>query len=770
MNEKSGNGRKESKEPKKTQKRKYRALLMAAGSLLLILGTALEETGSRRQISGFADESLVRGVESGQLLSDNKANTNPAGGTPEEEPSRSGPGKETAYKEEAENKIPTTETSAAKTSVAETPATKTPEDEPENEESGDILVRNREKTGTSEKPPAASSPIERGKQYEIIGDSNAWYRDEKDRLWVRQGTGVYVKPLSTGTYKKGGGIKDVREDGILTFWLSQVDDEGKVLENSKTCREAYFVDGDVPAAEASVSGNSENGVIYAARSAEVSLKVAPDGKSGLKALSYYIREISQEEWNSSIWQLSREDQDSGLRQGWENRISTENSSEKSGKEPVSANEAGRENEGQISDTQEWISVENGSRFIIRKEGIYRIYMRTEDQVGNVSFSESGILCVDQTPPKIEVSGVKNQTANTGEIPVQVECRDDYYKRGSLKITIRGANNGQEPVIRKNQEDQQGASVVYFDFPRRQEYDDIYDLRVEAQDLAGNKTEKTMEFSVNRFGPVYDLSAETKQKLDGYYLAEPADITFSETNKSYAGESEIFCRENGELKQLRRGQDYQVSREGSGDSWKQYQYAIPASYFQKEGIYELLLTPKDQAEKSGAGLPKKQVTFALDQTAPGCRITGIEEGEVYRQEKVTACFQPQDNGAVRTMKIYQNGQLQRELSGQKELREAVKLELTAAEDWQTVQVYLADMAGNEYWSGEIPVFVGTGGPIPGEKSGESLEERKEEEILRLVPGLSRGVRKKEGLLLLMMGFFLFALTAAVCFFPVKKRKS
>ena len=58
-----------------------------------------------------------------------------------------------------------------------------------------------------------------------------------------------------------------------------------------------------------------------------------------------------------------------------------------------------------------------------------------------------------------------------------------------------------------------------------------------------------------------------------------------------------------------------------------EYRIPASSFQKEGIYELLLSSEDRANnQSDTGMQGKRVTFALDWTAPECLITGVKGGE------------------------------------------------------------------------------------------------------------------------------------------------
>ena len=68
-----------------------------------------------------------------------------------------------------------------------------------------------------------------------------------------------------------------------------------------------------------------------------------------------------------------------------------------------------------------------------------------------------------------------------------------------------------------EESQEGVSLEYFDFPRQKAYDDVYRLHVQAEDIAGNRSEKDIEFSINRFGSVYDLDTSTRANLKQYYL-------------------------------------------------------------------------------------------------------------------------------------------------------------------------------------------------------------------------------------------------------------
>ena len=442
-------------------------------------------------------------------------------------------------------------------------------------------------------------------------------------------------------------------------------------------------------------------------------------------------------------------------------------------------------------------------------------------MGNLKFSESAPICVDRTAPEITISGVSDQSANSGSLPIQISCEDAYYRPGSLKIQIHGSNGGKAPALKKSEESEQGCLVEYFDFPKEQSYDDTYTLTVEASDLSGNRTQKTAEFSVNRFGSVFDLALDTKKKLKQYYFRHPTDIVFLETNIDYVGASKIFCRENGEVRQLIRGTDYEVTMTGDASSWKQYQYRIPASSFQKEGIYELLLSSEDRANnQSDTGMQGKRVTFALDWTAPECLITGVKGGELCQTAVQTVCFWTQDNVGVRTLKIYKDSELYYQTDTVNTSELPVKIRLSESEEWQTLQAKVCDFAGNECWTPELAVYVNTKGAktVPYQKQRKSAQEEEEQkqQSAILAPGtirlhtalqlsaagmsgeqyvakagqipdekkengqkkgeisavtkLRQQERQRRGKLFLVFGGLLFLSTALVCILPVRKRKT
>ena len=693
---------------------------------------------------------------------------------------------ETEESEDNKTEAPTTESEATEefeTEVSESETEETEETEteiPEETEETETEIPKETETDPPQteprQPETESQPlqVQRGREYEIRGDENAWFRDDRDRLWVRAGSNVYVQALGTMDYGKGGSVSSVQEDGTLMFQLKQMEPNGQAARVSALQKENYYVDAEAPAAVISGSGEEQNGVLYAAQAANLQVAIEPDGKSGLKKAAYCIR--------SSV---------------------------------------GRPGSKAAGQQDIWKECTDGQQVAISEEGVWKVYVRTEDQVGNLKFSESAPICVDRTAPEITISGVSDQSANSGSLPIQISCEDAYYRPGSLKIQIHGSNGGKAPALKKSEESEQGCLVEYFDFPKEQSYDDTYTLTVEASDLSGNRTQKTAEFSVNRFGSVFDLALDTKKKLKQYYFRHPTDIVFLETNIDYVGASKIFCRENGEVRQLIRGTDYEVTMTGDASSWKQYQYRIPASSFQKEGIYELLLSSEDRANnQSDTGMQGKRVTFALDWTAPECLITGVKGGELCQTAVQTVCFWPQDNVGVRTLKIYKDSELYYQTDTVNTSELPVKIRLSESEEWQTLQAKVCDFAGNECWTPELAVYVNTKGAktVPYQKQRKSAQEEEEQkqQSAILAPGtirlhtalqlsaagmsgeqyvakagqipdekkengqkkgeisavtkLRQQERQRRGKLFLVFGGLLFLSTALVCILPVRKRKT
>ena len=158
------------------------------------------------------------------------------------------------------------------------------------------------------------------------------------------------------------------------FQLKQMEPNGQAARVSALQKENYYVDAEAPAAVISGSGEEQNGVLYAAQAANLQVAIEPDGKSGLKKAAYCIR--------SSV---------------------------------------GRPGSKAAGQQDIWKECTDGQQVAISEEGVWKVYVRTEDQVGNLKFSESAPICVDRTAPEITISGVSDQSANSGSLPIQISC-------------------------------------------------------------------------------------------------------------------------------------------------------------------------------------------------------------------------------------------------------------------------------------------------------------------------------------------------------------
>ncbi|MCD8013118.1 MAG: MSCRAMM family adhesin SdrC [Lachnospiraceae bacterium] len=203
----------------------------------------------------------------------------------------------------------------------------------------------------AETEPAAAiawSPdaIERGVHYELTGDRDAWYLDGSGMLWIRMGTALYATPKAGSGYDVGASLENVQTDGIFTFHLWEEED-GAVLRESAAASVDYRVDGVAPGVRFLISGVSQDGIYYNSDSCTVLLYIEPDEGSGLK---------------NAFYKIASSDPDGSVAEGTE--------------------------------ASAWNECKSGSILEITEKGMFRIYVKTEDLVGNVTFSGSDVFCVD----------------------------------------------------------------------------------------------------------------------------------------------------------------------------------------------------------------------------------------------------------------------------------------------------------------------------------------------------------------------------------------
>ncbi|MCM1159241.1 MAG: Ig-like domain-containing protein [Clostridium sp.] len=357
-----------------------------------------------------------------------------------------------------------------------------------------------------------------------------------------------------------------------------------------------------------------------------------------------------------------------------------------------------------------------------RDGEYRLTAAYTDEAGNAAEEYAGKrFVVDMTEPEIEIINVGNRSANAGEVKPVVICRDENYEESLVDITLSGANSGElklaEAGYAKEKTEEGGRFA--FDFPKTEKMDDVYVLKAEIKDKAGNGKKAEVEFSVNRYGSVYTLGTETGEWLESgvcAYVRDAREVEIIETNVNEIVESKITCSHGGvggdtaEIKEIgecsgeerEAGRYYEKWDVPEERGWKRKSYTIAAANFGEEGTYRINIYSRDEAGNETSSVSnrhaggKLSVEFAVDRTAPSIVFSGAEDGGMYNEAEHTVLVDVQDNIALSEFTVYVDGEEYGRYT-EKELKEygdglvPVKVEQSLAR--QRIQVKAEDRAGN-----------------------------------------------------------------------------
>lgn len=333
-----------------------------------------------------------------------------------------------------------------------------------------------------------------------------------------------------------------------------------------------------------------------------------------------------------------------------------------------------------------------------------------DLAGNVVEDYPGdYFCVDLTKPEIIISEVADRSANNGIVSPLITITDENYGAGSAWFEVTGWQNGIVDTAKAAAAISNGEMIRIQDFAHVQTADDLYRLEVGAEDLAGNVSEVSIRFSVNRFGSVYTLDGVTERlagKGGTYYTDVEKQLVITETNVDTLEFQEIVCSLNGKLRTLREGVDYTVQENGDETSWKQYRYEIKENNFAQEGHYTLTIYSEDRANNLSDNQSKgKSISFAVDKSVPSIVISGVENEERYREEGRHITVDVQDNLALAKVTVIYDGNTK--VYDQQELQlldGKLTFDAESKNDWQRLQIFAEDCAGNEISSEEIVFLV------------------------------------------------------------------
>ena len=191
-------------------------------------------------------------------------------------------------------------------------------------------------------------------------------------------------------------------------------------------------------------------------------------------------------------------------------------------------------------------------------------------------------------------------------------------------------------------DQNCAQVSIDSLRKSQDVDGIYKLSVEITDKACHKAVKSIVFTVNRYGSVYEYSDYLNNliKNGGAYVKKlTGDLVITEYNadKLLEGSLKIDISRDGRLIDNAVFESEPILNDEAevGESgWYQYSYRISRENFLTDGIYKIAVSSED---KTG-NLPEttnyddKNILFRIDSTAPEISsIKGIEDSIINAYE-------------------------------------------------------------------------------------------------------------------------------------------
>lgn len=290
------------------------------------------------------------------------------------------------------------------------------------------------------------------------------------------------------------------------------------------------------------------------------------------------------------------------------------------------------------------------------DGLYNFNVEYTDMAGNIAETYTGEeYYVDLTEPEIEIVGVEDYSANNGDVIPQIVMSDTNFDTNGVNIELVGANQGSVAPEGSYTNQGNGETFTFQNFPKEQSYDDIYTINATLTDMAGNESNATVTFSVNRFGSVYVFD-QTLKDIEGTYIQNEIDVKLKEVNVDSLEHDKIkvVVDTNGTPRTLEEGIDYQVQESGGNGQWYQYDYTIDKSLFAGDGRYIVTLYSEDIAGNVNENIDESkeaEISFGVDKTAPVVIPIDVESNAQYPVDKKAANVTVNDNLVLDSVEIY-----------------------------------------------------------------------------------------------------------------------
>lgn len=312
------------------------------------------------------------------------------------------------------------------------------------------------------------------------------------------------------------------------------------------------------------------------------------------------------------------------------------------------------------------------------DGVYNLSVSGADMAGNAMAAyQADEFVVDLQAPEITFDGVEDQTAYNDSVQPAIIFTDEAnFDANGVSYTITGTKNGEVTYETFVSDQERGQTVTYADFVREAEVDDIYTIDAILTDLAGNETEGTITFSVNRFGSTFRVLDAGSYAENNGYLLEGRDVVVEEINVSGV-ESEkhaVTVTEGTSVSKLTLNEtpqatgytiDEETSEDPESNGWSVYTYRIPAGNFVRDGRYHVSVESEDLAANTNTSsnyydreedkTAAAEVDFILDTTDPVVTSLNIEDGAVYETGTYEGTFTVVENIGVQGVEVLVDGE-------------------------------------------------------------------------------------------------------------------
>ncbi len=300
-----------------------------------------------------------------------------------------------------------------------------------------------------------------------------------------------------------------------------------------------------------------------------------------------------------------------------------------------------------------------------EDGYYTLGVSYMDMAGNVMDEfQTQDFYIDTVAPVVGIRGVENHSANAGTVQPVVYASDANYDMSGILIKLVDSTGRTTALERTMSLENEEYSYSLTNVDGLE--DGIYTLTAQVTDKAGNKSDVSYIFSLNRNGSTYDIK-ELTELIKNVYLSfdDMEDLYVIEMNVDTIEEFSIYVSRNGEMygkcvegtRPSNADKDtiyYTKEVEGNAELGYRYHYTIFKENFTEEGLYNIMFYSKDRAgNEVNNTLTEKaaEISFVIDNTAPTVVIDGVETDAFYAEDSMDVNVYVDDNFKVKEAKFY-----------------------------------------------------------------------------------------------------------------------